>query len=111
MDNQPATNRSATRIALVIGAIWVMLLVARSDFAMLPLYGLYPGVATSGDPGYSEKSLHLWAGCLGAVYLSLFVFGVFRKKTGFTILFLLLFFGSGVIGILRVVAAIGGVKG
>jgi hypothetical protein len=111
METQPTSNEPVTGVAFVIGAVWIMLLLARWDLAMLPLYGLYPGAAVWGDPGYSERSLHIWAGILAAVYLGLFIFGVIRRKVGLAILFLVLLFGSAAIGLLRAFAAIGGVKG
>ena len=69
--------------------------------ALLPLYGLYPGQATSGGPNYHPAEMHAWAVGAGIVFLVLGLLGMIWKSKPAAIALMVLFVVSIVVLIAR----------
>jgi len=102
----------ARKIVILILFLWLLFFmfcigVARMpDLVTLPLYGLYPGEAASGEPGCSPTAMHAWAVGAGIVFLALAIAGTAFKKRGAANAFLVLFILSTFVSCARMAGSL-----
>jgi hypothetical protein len=102
----------ARKIVIVTLVFWLLFFmfcagVARMPgLVALPLYGLYPGEAASGEPGYSPTVMHAWAIGVGIVFLALAIAGVVFQKRAAAIAFMVLFILSTFVSCARMAGAL-----
>jgi phosphatidylglycerophosphate synthase len=96
--------RTLVTITLVLWGIILMLsasIIHNPSLALLPLYGLYPGQATSGGPNYHPAEMNAWAVGAGIVFLVLGLLGMIWKSKPAAITFMVLFVLSIVVVIAK----------
>jgi hypothetical protein len=101
------TNPSVARIMVGITLVlWLLVCFLAKTvgkdwrLALLPLYGLYPGLGDSGDT--NATWMHAWAIGMGGVFAALALLGILRKNTSAAGAFLLLLILSTLLGFLRI---------
>jgi hypothetical protein len=106
----PSIARILVGITLVLWLVVYYLaktLAKDTRLALLPLYGLYPGPAASGES--SATLMHSWAIGMGAVFATLTWMGIVRKSKSAAAVFLLLLIFSTIVGYVRLLAAVAGI--
>ena len=102
----------ARTLVIITAFLWLLLLVFgilafhSPQFALLPLYALYPGAISSADPGYNATLMHAWGAGMGIVLLVLAIIAMSRKKRTAAITFTVLFLISSLIAWARILAAL-----
>jgi uncharacterized membrane protein YhdT len=91
------------RIIAVFGILWLAL-AAMTELAAAPLYAFYPGAMASNDPHYNAKAMYAFGITCGVAYLALLVYAFIKKNRRAAISFVILFFISCVVLVLRVAA-------
>jgi hypothetical protein len=77
-------------------------------FWMLFFFGLYPGTAESGQPGYdfsSKIGIPVFCCVMALVYTGLIILSAFKNQAKFAWFAVVLFWASGIVGFLRVASA------
>ena len=85
---------------------WALLLAfafmgRQLGMALIPLFGLYPGTVSAAYVNYHAENI--WAIGSGLVFIVLAFAGLFRKSTVAAIAFMLLFYISAGVALLRLI--------
>jgi hypothetical protein len=98
-----------TTLCLWLGFVVLIFIVSQQpQVIFLPLYGLYPGDASSGEANYSPTSLHIWATFIGVVFIVLAIFAIWHRSTMAGIAFMVLFLVSTATSCVRISHALNG---
>lgn len=108
------TGQLARTLVIITVCLWLLILllgvlITRDEpqvpfLPLLPLYAFYPGKILSGQIGYYPQLLHAWGIGSAAVFLTLAIIAVWRRKNTAGTVLLTLFFISTLIVYGRVVA-------